>query len=755
MKSNYEILDDLPSMTSILDSYKYLISDIEILQNVEKKYGKRVIYKVTLKDGRRFILKRTELKVNDENFSLNDFIMKIKDSVMREYFITRTFGKICKESIAKVIDLKEKFISEINLLCIEMLFEYGGTNLSILAASFEFEEIISIAWQLVCVLEIMEEVGIAHFDIKPSNLVYENRTLKLIDFGSAISNYRSADEIFKALNLKKIYEYSEIYSPPELLKIFKFKMKADNSLVIIPQKVDTFCLGITLLELFLARNGCHFDKERSIELIAHNLWIQQVKSKLNIKERIFFDIIEKCLNYLPESRPSFKEIKEKIKSKLFENGFSSIILRSNSNEKSEINLVEINDLYLKMGEYDVSIWFLKKYIAENLNTTNMHKVVLAKMLLGTAFECTGQFWLAFDSLVDAMSFYFLRPKNIEFFQILVRMGNNFETMGFYEKSIEYYFIGLNLLKMIEKEENRNYSIVYDHLGKAYSMLGKDDIAIKFYKRSIEIVKKYEEEQSELAITYDKIGISYINVEKYNKALYYFKKSLEILERKYGKDHPQLEATYDNLGIVYYNLKELEIAIKYFTISINISKKFKGEDSSQLAIHYNNLSNVYMELNDFETAIKYLLKSKSIHKRVLGNEHIEVARVYNGLGSANANLGEYEMAIKFHMKALRIRKMTLKKEHPDIAQSYNNLGFTYYSKRNPETAIKYFILALRIQKKVYKKDLQVVKLTYFNLGTSYLQLKRYSIASFYLEKSGNNLLKIFNPEKFKFISFEFN
>ena len=98
---------------------------------------------------------------------------------------------------------------------IGLLTEYGGINLR--KHKVQINELNDIIVQLIGVLNLMEEVGIAHFDIKPDNIVWDKQRmiLKLIDFGTSISFYDDPNRIYKPIRRNELSETTKAYAPPE------------------------------------------------------------------------------------------------------------------------------------------------------------------------------------------------------------------------------------------------------------------------------------------------------------------------------------------------------------------------------------------------------------------------------------------------------------------------------------------------------------------------------------------------------------
>ena len=227
--------------TTILDSYEHNIESYKCIYDRQMAHDSyKKVYKITLKDNKEIALKIEEFESANR---------KKYQSLLREYNIGRTFGVISK-NVVKSLDMKACDVNDKTR--VELLTEYGGKNLKEVKPSDPFMAI----YQLVNVLALMESYGIAHLDIKPENMVWNEASsiLKIIDFGTSLSFLRNPEKIMQPIGEyeDRIIGFTLFFAPPEVTNLPK-----ENSLQhIIPQKMDVFAFGITLLEILCAYKGC-------------------------------------------------------------------------------------------------------------------------------------------------------------------------------------------------------------------------------------------------------------------------------------------------------------------------------------------------------------------------------------------------------------------------------------------------------------------------------------------------------------------
>ena len=197
---------------------------------------------------------------------------------------------------------------------------------------------------------------------------------------------------------------------------------------------------------------------------------------------------------------------------------------------------------------------------------------------------------------------------------------------------------------------------YYNRGNSYYKLGKNELAIQDFNKSIQLNPNYDKAYNNRGNIYDDLG-------QYELAIKDFDKSIQL--------NPNYDLAYNNRGVVYNNLKQYERAIQDFDKSIKINPNY---DKS-----YNNRGNSYNYLGKYERAIQ------DFDKAIKLNPNYDKA--YNNRGVAYINLEKYERAIQDFDKAIKL--------NPNYATAYNNRGAAYGGLGQHEKALKNFEKALEI------------------------------------------------------------
>jgi len=678
------------TITPIMIPYEEFEPKYEL---IAEKLDKMKVYKITLNDKREFALKILIANENDR--------ARI-NKILREYYIGRTFGAM-SSYVAKAINLMLKKVEETKKIHVEMLLEYGGSNLSQLKERFIQENFLKISSQLVAALLEAEEIGIAHFDIKPENIVYdiEKQILKIIDFGGVISFYRSPEDIEKYIcqNANKFHEFTEKYAPPEILyfktildsiisterTLSKDKVKIINEIkgkMIIPQKVDAFCFGMTLAELMLGYEN--FEKiiaERKFELKSHEQFLLKIIANLeNTEWKNFTKIISCCLDYLPERRPKFERIMKLFEKVLHEIKNDSLIIEARS--KPIISFDLLTEMYIELHEFYEDALSSKSKLFEELDKEKTNAIKDEIKCVHHNLSAIINFAKSESKLNEAEKMTQIRECDSSRYSKLCSLFD--EVYGGMEKhsdTLENLMKDMNICQKIFGEDLRCLAKAYFNEGIAYRGLGKYDISVEFLNKSLKFRKNiYGEEHPDVAEVYIQMGIVFGRMEKYDDAIEYEAKAINIFKKYFGEDYYRLSRQYANLGYYYEKKGKYDIAAEIYIEDMNITKKRLGQEHPNLANTYGKLGFSYERMLKYNIAVEYYIKEMNIIKKIYSRENSVHAGVYSELGSTFLNMEKFHIALFYFLKVKCIYATYLTPEHPNYNKLLNNIATTY-SKMN--------------------------------------------------------------------------
>jgi len=664
-ESNTKIPKKCP-YTSILNKYKEFepICDKVIYSRGGKECDSdRHLHRVILNDKREFILKCIRINTPQKNE------YKI-DQVFSEFFIGKTIGSFTKH-VAKIFDMMNIKIND--EICCEILMENAGTSLDNLdiakdSLTDKDELLVSIIGQLIHILTLCEEIGIAHFDIKPANIVLSGSILKLIDFGTCISFFSDPVDVKYQLAKNKCIGYTEVFAPPEILESAKGIQK------IYPNKFDIFSFGRTLLFILLKFEQCDkFFDETSEDLMK---FLKEKYTK-ECRKWPWERILDACLNSDPNQRPTFAEVKE-----MFTAALKIFSIDKNLEFKFE-NIEEVLDHFLignefkKLAQIDISAIHYNKYL-DKIKKTDEIKIV--------ARNCAEIFKIyyydkKYETILNKITQVYVNLFGTDF--------NNLEKIS----------------EILEIEAHANF------LHYQYS--------ITYWKKIIELFKSiYDENHLFFVKFYNKLATAYINYGNRNKAADYYIKEINLKKKTIGESHPDIAELYDKLICVFNNSGLHDRAIDYFNKAIEIKLEVFGENHSEIAKSYDELAKIYAYTKEYDKVLDICNRATLIRKKALGENHIDITKSYDELSQMYASLNQFDKAFEYCNKATEIRIKVPREKSSDITQSYEKLAEVFSTMGQESKCIDCYIFAIEIMKKNYREyDLYLTQL-YEKLATSY-------------------------------------
>jgi tetratricopeptide (TPR) repeat protein len=158
------------------------------------------------------------------------------------------------------------------------------------------------------------------------------------------------------------------------------------------------------------------------------------------------------------------------------------------------------------------------------------------------------------------------------------------------------------------------------LGLTYMAMEKMDLAVKHFKKAIEI-------KSDYAPAINNLGIAYLNKNEWDTAIRYFKEVSENL--LYATPH----FAFSNLGWAYFNKKEYDLAEKFYLKALEIKPEFITARVG--------LGKTYIAMGRSSEAVITLEKAVQDYPR-WGQLYLDLAQAY-------ALSGEYEQALEAYEK----------------------------------------------------------------------------------------------------------
>jgi len=184
----------------------------------------------------------------------------------------------------------------------------------------------------------------------------------------------------------------------------------------------------------------------------------------------------------------------------------------------------------------------------------------------------------------------------------LRKGDAYRNLGVYNKALTSY---IKAAKIASEEKSKgDLGRINVTIADVYSHIGNHNNSIHYYQKSIEILRKEENDFLGLASALYNTGDEYVSIKKYDSALVYFNESYSIFKK------------INNLTGIAYNIGSIgKINAEngnYKLAKQNINQAI--EMLNDLTIYtpmsefYGYLSDIYKNQNDLKTALSYSHRS---------------------------------------------------------------------------------------------------------------------------------------------------
>jgi len=284
-------------LTDILDQYRHAVVKEPLFDDKYYKTETKMYYLVQNK-SHQYILKACKCCIGD-----TEGIAQIKV----EYELSSKMYSNTPNAL-KPMDIREKKDEEKGVVYVESLHEHEGKQLIEQMKELTPMEVFDIAGKLLESLVIMEDLKF-HCDITPFNILYGNKTVKLIDF----MTYKEIESKLKNIKTIKVLNKENVgytfgYGAPELYRKYQ---------IYSPEKIDVYCWAITIYQLFTKKTrdeleveaiqykGLGRDYTKFIDLIKSNNF------KCEEHEDFIKQVLVQALDEDPNKRPTFSELKLK------------------------------------------------------------------------------------------------------------------------------------------------------------------------------------------------------------------------------------------------------------------------------------------------------------------------------------------------------------------------------------------------------------------------------------------------------------
>ena len=159
---------------------------------------------------------------------------------------------------------------------------------------------------------------------------------------------------------------------------------------------------------------------------------------------------------------------------------------------------------------------------------------------------------------------------------LITQGKYKEANDLYKEARELFVRSLRIFIKEEGLESFNTAITYHNLALLSERQEKHEIAIDYYKKTIEIYKKLGVDDDTIADSHNNLGVLYFKIERYDESIEEIEKAFKIYESYLSKNEAKIAHSQHQLANAFfakgYSQEEKEEAEIYYQKSIKTYEK---------------------------------------------------------------------------------------------------------------------------------------------------------------------------------------
>lgn len=225
----------------------------------------------------------------------------------------------------------------------------------------------------------------------------------------------------------------------------------------------------------------------------------------------------------------------------------------------------------------------------------------------------GALYLHYNKKKEALQYYLKALNYSKLSKNRNLIAKSLKKLGLTQKKLQNYKEALAYFKKatsIYEEENNLEEIANTQIAIAtmYDYLNKNELSKKTFIKSLRFINQNNQgDKGSLCINFATL---YKKLGQRDSALYYYKKSIGVFKK--SNNNKNLLVAYNNIGNLYSDTKNHKEALTYLKQSLTLQHQVK--DSSMLALTYTSIAKVYIHSKNYALAYQYKDSSYWVTKK---------------------------------------------------------------------------------------------------------------------------------------------
>ncbi|HLA56095.1 MAG TPA: tetratricopeptide repeat protein [Flavobacterium sp.] len=233
-----------------------------------------------------------------------------------------------------------------------------------------------------------------------------------------------------------------------------------------------------------------------------------------------------------------------------------------------------------------------------------------------------------------------------------------------------------------------------NIGYLITSIGDLNVSFKYGVSALEVLERYKDTAPVLS-AYILIGNALNRSENNEQALKYYRKSYPIA-KKYHTDSYYYSTILNNMADSFIKLKKPDSALSYVQEAVKID--YQNKDEISLNTSLGTLGEVYLAKKEYDIGRPFIRKAIYFGYKV--NDVYGLAYSLNTMAESFYNTSQIDSSLVYAYQALRLAS----KDYDLVTlQSYNILYRNYEARQKQDSAYKYLKLAIDIKDRIFSEE----------------------------------------------------
>lgn len=401
--------------------------------------------------------------------------------------------------------------------------------------------------------------------------------------------------------------------------------------------------------------------------------------------------------------PNLKKALEIFESPKIQSSKSTSETKENAAKFASDTVLEIGNIYEKLGEFKTALSYFQKELSLNLKiygdthikTSNAYRDVgymdlqcgnfqesiqelskaaeirhlvlgensleFAESLIGLAeiYTATDNYENALANLKRAEEIYktLLSPNSIDFAFLYQSFSDYYRRTANINQSLDYGYKAISIFDGNYGENNSASIAVYlAEIEKCYALQGDDSRALAILLKCKDFYEVHPHQN--LTNVLSSISDIYLNKGDYANAIFYCQQAIETSRKYWGEKTVGMAGLYHSMGLIYGSRKEYETALTFYAKALDLYIELNQEDTEYILSLVGSIATAYFCLDDYEKA-EYYESEVCRRANVLGYTGTEATAYYSlGILYKNDNFQNINKSVECFKKSFDLSKQSV-------------------------------------------------------------------------------------------------